>query len=77
MKQWRCAMEETFKGYREGTGRHQRMQWRKHLRDTEKKQEAIKEREEIKEEELGRDEGIQENIQQCGFKIVRKQTLSR
>ncbi len=53
------------------------MQWRKHLRDTEKKQEAVKEREEIKEEERGRDEGIQENIQQCGFKIVRKQTLSR
>jgi hypothetical protein len=70
-------MEETVKGYREGTGRHQRMQWRKHLRDTEKKQEAVKEREEPKEEELGRDEGIQENIQQCGFKIVRKQTLSR
>jgi hypothetical protein len=53
------------------------MQWRKYLRDTEKKQEAVKEREEPKEEELGRDEGIQENIQQCGFKIVRKQTLSR
>ncbi len=70
-------MEETVKGYREGTERHQRMQWSKHLRDTEKKQEAIKEREEPKEEELGRDEGIQENIQQCGFKIVRKQTLSR
>jgi hypothetical protein len=34
-------------------------------------------KEEPKEEELGRDEGIQKNIQQCGFKIVRKQTLSR
>jgi hypothetical protein len=69
MKQRRSAMEETVKGYGEGTGRHQRMQWKKHLRDTEKKQEGVKEREEPKEEELGRDEGIQENIQQCGFKL--------